>query len=114
MASTFLDGPAKEFSGSTHRAPKYLRVVIDRTNGKIDFLDRLEDVPEPNEDIHVYRAVPGTIGGLVFADGYRNGKRWGDSFQSAQYRHLDLPQTVLSPLRDNEAWQAWAESDPFP
>lgn len=51
---TFLDGPAAGTKLSLHRAPIFLRVVIDRETGRVDALDQLNDVPKKSEAVHVY------------------------------------------------------------
>lgn len=51
---TFLDGPAANQTLMLKRIPKLLRVVLEKTGG-IDALDQLEDVPNDDETIVVYR-----------------------------------------------------------
>ena len=58
----FLDGPAKGTSLCLNRAPMFLRVVID-PRGQVEALDQLDDTPEADEKIHVYRCTRGEGGG---------------------------------------------------
>lgn len=97
--SRFLDGPAAGQELTLARAPIFLRVVIDQTDGKVDALDRLDDTPSPSEHVHVYERVDGTWRSTagVFAC-VRSGPHRGchhSGGESADYRH---------------PWQAWAKS----
>jgi hypothetical protein len=60
-------------------------------------LDQLEDMPRPDEAIHVYRIVPGTWT-FVYV-------RPGGRFEHGEYRYL--PDAPVGQLRDTAAWRAW-------
>jgi hypothetical protein len=51
----FDGGPAAGHALACRRAPIYLRVVVDETDGHVDALDLLDDTPGPSEQVHVYR-----------------------------------------------------------
>jgi hypothetical protein len=62
--SKILDGPAAGAFLSLGRSPYFLRVVR-KPGGKWDALDQLDDTPEPDEEIHVYRQKQGPMAELV-------------------------------------------------
>lgn len=110
--SRFVDGPAAGVTLGIRRAPKYLRVVIDKDTGTTDALDQLDDTPAPNEAIHVYRKIPGTSSGpahLCYRGKDRDKSGW---YESADYAHLE--DVDGEQFRDTEAWRTWAESNPYP
>lgn len=51
----FEDGPAAGVNLSLRRAPMFLRVVQNNQTGEWDALDQLDDTPEKNETIFVYK-----------------------------------------------------------
>jgi hypothetical protein len=103
----FEDGPAQGETLFLHRAPRFLRVVIDRDSGKVDALDQLDDTPAPAEAVHVYE-IEGSAGWVHLNMG---GSRRGTGFYaSATYRHR--PDVDGEQVRDNAAWQAWARAQP--
>lgn len=95
-----LDGPAQG-TYLAHRAPIFLRAVIDQNSIKRDVLDQVEDQPREIEKVHIYQiqGVPQTI--------HLNlGKKRGNGFyQSAEYHHLT--DVDGERLRDNNQWQQW-------
>lgn len=104
--TTFEGGPANGKSLLLKRSPILLRVVEDR-KGKIDALDLIDDKPEPDETVTVYRIVKRL--GASFVDGVKNGKRWGGRFEVARYR-INKLQPPIKIARDKEAWQKWAKT----
>ena len=102
----FLDGPAADVVLALRRAPVLLRVVRG-PRGKWDALDQLDDTPEPNETIFVYRVV-GTPTWVHFCCRGK-GKRESGVYWSGEYRLLDF-QPTDEQMRTNEAWAAWCDS----
>lgn len=109
---TFTDGPAVRATLALGRAPIYLRVVVDETDGKVDALDQLDDTPGPSERVHVYRRR--RYGGVIFAcaRGHRKGDDHACSGQYviAEYEHLEGIDGEQ--LRETDAWREWAHSQP--
>lgn len=106
--SSFHGGPAEGWTASTRRAPKYLRVVVVKRNGKfdratLDCLDQLDDVARENESIFVYRRE-GAASFMCI--------RPGGCFESGTYHYL--PDVKGDRLRANDVWVAWADADPYP
>lgn len=101
---TFWDGPAKGEKLSLGRAPEFLRVVID-ADGTIDALDQLDDQPEPDEEIYVYRQIPGTLSGGFACTRGKGCRR----LIFADYRLCET-QPEAAVLRDNVRWQAWCHA----
>ncbi len=101
--TTFQDGPAKDTVLVLGRAPLYLRVVKD--GDKIDALDKLDDRPEANETIHVYKRVGEP--GMAHMDGRdpKTGKRFGRTCVIARYAICAGPGDGV--CRNNSQWQAW-------
>jgi hypothetical protein len=97
--TTFIDGPAAGTNLMLRRAPIYLRVTIDAAAGKVDALDQLDDRPEDQETVHVYRKVPGTRSMFCI--------RPGGCFETAEYRWI--PDAVGEELRETSAWRAWVD-----
>jgi hypothetical protein len=116
MPTCFIDGPAEGVKLSLSRAPKYLRVVMKniicgRGVSKWDALDKLDDKPDPNETIYAYCMTKTGITGRGFVDGRdpKTGKRWGHSFESANYEFVpDQPPDEV--LRDNVKWAEWVHA----
>jgi hypothetical protein len=79
-----------------------LRVVIDRF-GRVDALDQLHDVPEPDETIHVYlrQGKPRTYHVLCTP------RRLSGWHLSADYR-LYGNQPNDREARDEHLWREWA------
>ncbi len=97
---TFTNGPAKGSPLELRRAPLFLRVVIG-PRGKVDALDQLDDTPNDNETVHIYKRTSGVA--VMFACG-RGGCR---GTVAADYEHY-LP--VFGPtcdFRNTDDWQAW-------
>lgn len=89
------------------RRPKYLRfVAVGEDFEQLDALDLLEDEPKPHEKI--YAAVLVERGSL-HVDGKRNGKRFAEWLDTADYELL-AEQPSDEVLRDAAKWQAWAIS----
>lgn len=106
--STFVQGPAHDKELVLHRAPIYLRVVVG-AGGKIDALDLLEDEPERDEVVHVYRRR-GTAN-VMFACSRRG--RGGGRYEYGVYEWLSGVDG--EPLRETAAWRAWVDAqDPTP
>lgn len=104
MSVTFRDGPAAGASLDLRRAPVMLRVVVG-PRGKVDALDQLDDVAEPNERIFVYR-LDGGVQHFHIKSSRRGESGWR---VSAHYRqHLFHPPPPPDEvLRDNRRWVAW-------
>lgn len=102
----FLDGPAEGRTMDTRRAPVFLRVVEDRSTGKFDVLDLLDDTPTPSERVFVYQREPGTWG-QVFA--CTRSRRGGGRYEYGSYRHL--PGVDGEQLRETSAWRGWTERE---
>lgn len=98
-----LDGPAAG-AYAARRAPVFLRAVVDPQAVRGDVLDQLDDRPNPNEVVHVYRLVPGTRHGTVFV---RLAGRGCVESATGDYRYQALVDGEQ--LRDADAWRAWAE-----
>ncbi len=96
----FKDGPCMGIL-MLKRAPKYLRAVIN-TKGELDALDQLEDTPNENEVVYVYKREGET--GSVHICGRKNISGW---YAMADYRWM--PEVRGQELRNNETWQKWAE-----
>jgi len=105
---TLLDGPAAGAKLALHRAPVFLRVVIDRATGAVDALDQLDDTPRDGEDVHVYQGDRDhlfTLRADVFLctrgpDGLR-----AVPTARGEYRHL--PDVDGEQLRGIGNWRAW-------
>jgi len=101
----FLDGPAAGVTLMLKRAPLMLRVtrqVIART---WDALDQLEDEPDADEEIHLYR-LDSPVGSCHINCGRGRGKRASGWYPIAEYRHW--PEAIADEhLRTNEAWRRW-------
>jgi hypothetical protein len=103
--TSFLSGPAEGKVLMLRRSPIFLRVVIN-ADGKVDALDRLEDQPTANEQIHVYK-LEGKVGTC-----HINRRGGGGGFFSvATYRYLPQ-QPQDSDVREIHNWQAWCLSQP--
>lgn len=102
----FLNGPAKGVRLELRRAPVFLRVVFNsgREQDQFDALDQLDDTPEPDEQIWVYRRIgkAGTLHVLYTEKGRRRGK-W---LATGDYG-LCREQPAEEIMRDKEKWQAW-------
>jgi hypothetical protein len=97
--TTFENGPAHEAKLMLRRSPYFLRVTY---NGKdYDALDQLEDKPNPDETIYLYRitALPGWCH-------IRATKGAGGTYSMAHYAYVS-PQPADAILRDNDAWRKW-------
>lgn len=106
---TFRDGPAAAVGSLLlRRAPVYLRVVVDETDGKVDALDQLEDTPGPSERIYVYRRVGGISASHICYRG-RNKHRSG-WYAVAEYEHV--PEIDGESVRETEAWREWCHGQP--
>ena len=108
MSTVFQGGFADGKSLLLKRSPLFLRVVKDK-KGDIDALDLLEDKPEPDETIMVYRLVK--RGGAAFVDGVdKKGKRWGGRFEIASYT-VNQSQPSPEVVRDTAKWRAWTQAE---
>jgi hypothetical protein len=102
---TLQDGPGKG-TLALHRAPRFLRVVID-PEGRVDALDQLDDEPGPGEAIHVYERTElrGAVH-LLTGNRGRGGSGW---YPSATYHHRH--DVDGERLRDTTAWRTWAAAE---
>jgi len=103
----FLDGLAAGVVLLLHRAPPYLRVVRS-VDGTWDALDQLDDMPAPDETIHVYRREgPAST---VHVD-YRRGRRGPSSawYALASYRVV-ATQPGDEVVRSTPAWRGWCQT----
>ena len=104
----FIDGPAQGIVLCCQRAPLFIRVV--RSHVGFDALDQLDDTPESHEEVFVY-VLYGKPGSVHYCGRDKNGKRFGRTEQTADYRLYDP--SVLGPcpdqvcLRDNKLWREW-------
>jgi len=98
--TTFLDGEAKDQKMELRRCPLLLRVTIG-PDGKFDALDELDDAPEDNERIIVYRRMEKPLPIHVLHSGGR-----GQWLKLARYR-LSPAQPAEFQARDQESWQQW-------
>lgn len=97
------DGPAAG-SYAVHRAPDYLRAVIIPSDGSRDVLDQITDTPRMTEVVHVYcRVTP-----VQYV--HIRATRGSGVYAQATYHHM--PDVDGQTLRDNDAWQSWAQSQP--
>ena len=104
--SKFLDGPAEGQTISHSRAPVFLRVVRNRSDGKFDVLDQLDDEATDEEEIFAYIAKPGTFSRYHVTRSPRSKSGW---YSSNDYVLFD-PQPTDEVLRDNERWGEWCMS----
>ena len=103
-----LDGPAEGNSLKLRRAPVFLRVVIDNDRS-VDALDRLEDVPQDDESIYVYKIRPETFGRYHLLVRGKNARTHGGWWQSGDYDLFDdQPEDEI--LRDTAKWREWCLS----
>jgi hypothetical protein len=101
----FTDGPAQGKHLWLRRAPRYLRVVRDVRTGAVDALDQLDDKPGPDEEVFVYERDADAVG-TIHLDRVVNGRRRGEWYSYADYRHV--PDAPVESLREADAWRAWA------
>ena len=80
------------------RAPYFLRAVVNESTGAMDVLDLVDDAPEPNEKVYVYRRE-----GEASTFHLNRGAAGSGFFPSATYRYM----TNGEDLRENKVWQAW-------
>lgn len=102
----FLDGPAAGTVLQLRRAPLLLRVVIT-SQGNVDALDQLDDEPQKNETIHVYRKSK-DLGSYHLCCRGRNRSASG-WYQQAEYSLYD-PQPKDHEARDTTRWRAWCQA----
>ena len=103
----FLDGPAQGETLMLRRAPILLRVTRDPM-GNFDGLDQLEHTPEANETLFAYRRQ-GKPSICHIQKGGKSGRREGGWYEYAEYK-LEPEQPSDAVMRDNAAWQKWAQS----
>jgi len=97
---TLEAGPA-EGSYAVKRAPLFLRAVMDKNTGKKDVLDQLEDIPNSNEDIHVYYRI-----GEARVVHLNMGRNRDTGFYAwGRYRYLE--EANGKELRTTAAWRRW-------
>jgi hypothetical protein len=103
---TFRDGPAAGVILDLRRAPQLLRVV--QSPAGWDALDALDDSPQEDERITVYRLDVSTLGRyhLLIRGRGRRGSGWR---MRADYWVL-AQQPPDSDVRTTEAWREWAYS----
>lgn len=108
--TTFTNGPAKGIVLTLARAPFFLRVVVGSGMcGEWDALDKLDDKPEIDEIIYVYRKIEDH--GSVHIDYQDNrGKRRGMNVCSATYE-LYQTQPSESVMRNTSTWRKWAAAE---
>lgn len=98
----FLDGPAAGVKLMLKRAPVLLRVTHHVMSGKWDALDQLDDQPDPDERIYVYR-VAGPVSHCHIRCAEPAPSGW---FVMGEYRVLpDQPEDRHT--RATEDWRAW-------
>lgn len=101
--TTFHQGPADGKILVLSRAPKFLRVVVDK-GGKIDALDQLDDQPKITESIHVYQ-LEGEVGRCHILTRGKGGH--GSGWRViAKYRFFP-DQPADSEIRKTAAWRDW-------
>lgn len=102
----FTDGPAADKSLSLKRAPLLLRVVFG-PRGAVDALDQLNDTPNPNERIVVYRAITKPTQYHILARG-KGGKALTGWWARCEYAVLpDDQQPDDVTARNMDLWRAW-------
>jgi hypothetical protein len=110
MSTRFRDGPAegKVLQLSRTPMPYFLRVT-QKPDGTIDALDQVEDTPEDDEKIFVYRKI--SDDGTVHVDGRdKDGKRFGRWYTCCTYAlHETQPEDAV--LRGKDSWPAWCRSE---
>lgn len=105
MPTTFMNGPAAGAGLALRRAPMFLRVVIDETDGTVDALDQLDDTPGPSEKIHVYQlAAPASQAHVCYRGRDRDRSGW---YAVGIYRHV--PDVDGEMVRETERWRAWVD-----
>lgn len=102
---TFMSGPAAGAGLALRRAPMFLRVVIDETDGKVDALDLLDDTPGPSEKIRVYQlAAPSSMAHVCYRGRDRDRSGW---YAVGIYRHVDDVDGEM--VRETGRWRAWVD-----
>lgn len=101
-----VDGPAKG-TYACHRAPLFLRAVVHREHARADVLDQQSDKPLPAETVSVYKRTTEVSWVHLNMGGLRRGT---GMYPMADYEHL--PDVDGETLRDNAAWQEWAQAQP--
>ena len=102
-----LGGAANGTTLMLKRAPRFLRAVRN-ARGDVDALDQLDDEPQPDEQIIVYR-LEGEVGS-VHIQGARGRGRCG-WYTTAQYRVVD-PQPEDADVRETQPWRNWCTDQP--
>lgn len=98
----FIDGPAAGTVLSLRRAPLYLRAV-QNADGNWDALDQLDDTPEPDETVTVYRRV----GSATTV--HLHGTKISGWYAMATYE-LHAEQPSIEECRDTAKWQDWVHA----
>jgi hypothetical protein len=98
----FTNGPAQGQTLMLKRAPVFLRVV--EKGGKIDALDQLSDIPEPDENLMAYTLSERPA--MAFIDG----TKCKGAYPIASY-HLVPDQPVDAVMRDDKNWGKWCEEN---
>lgn len=99
--TTFKDGPAKGQKLNLSRTPIFLRVTHDKTTGKWDALNQLEDTAKPEETILVYRATSNRPMGISCG---------GSGCRLMMQYAIYWNQPADEILRDNKQWVDWVET----
>lgn len=100
------DGPAQGYY-FTGRAPILLRATID-PEGVGDVLQMFSDIPEPEEQVYVYRRVgsEGDVRVCFFPDPRVKSGRY------VEWEYEYMPEVDGEKLRDNLTWQRWVFTRP--
>lgn len=100
-----LGGPANGTTLMLKRAPLFLRVVRN-ARGDVDALDQLDDEPQPDEQIIVYRRE-GEVGNVHI----HSARGRGGWYTTAQYRAVDQ-QPEDADVRETQPWRNWCTDQP--
>lgn len=103
------DGPHAGTNLMLARAPFLLRVVANQT-GEVDALDKIDDTTRPGETVTVYRRTTKPMIVHVDRRDPKTGRRTGSWFAGAEYRIAKV-QPDAATAANNQAWQAWAQTN---
>jgi hypothetical protein len=98
--TTFASGPAVGETLMLRRCPIFLRVVIN-SEGKVDALDRSDDVPEIDEKLYAYCLTEKPMMSHLNFGGGRGG------FYPVSTYALVEPQPADAVMRDRLKWVEW-------
>jgi hypothetical protein len=103
---SFAGGPANGRALLLHRAPRFLRVTFRPEDDYLDALDRLDDKPNDDEQLVVYRLV-GEVGvAMMTVVDPHTRKRQGLTVRTVNYQIFGI-QPDEPTMRCTAAWRKW-------